>query len=375
MKHKINFLPIIIFLYALIYSPLTQSNEIVDVNYQFTSDKLKNVQNEFEFLKTFVDFFYLTLQANQQQLPTLNTLAENMGWCAGDAHPENFGVLLLKNKQAVFTVNDMDDSGPCPVALDLFRLMVSSNLYSADISLTEMIQAYSNGLENKSMKVPKLIQKMMDKSVQKGFDPNKNKIANNRFLRDSSVFEVSAEDKQQIEKVLNSYGPFLVSQPLILDLIVTSKQSGGSTGLLRYEVLVSVYKSLFHLEFKEQTRPAIYPVATKTITVREKIDQMLQLTQGPQASDLYNVIDLNSRPMLIRPKFAGNKNLNLDELSTKDSPEIIIYESYILGKIHSKSIASLKSYIQKLLGIDRSLLADEALLISKYYKKKYKLIK
>jgi len=38
----------------------------------------------------------------------------------GDAHPENFGTLLQKDGTSVFTVNDVDDSGPCPLGLICF---------------------------------------------------------------------------------------------------------------------------------------------------------------------------------------------------------------------------------------------------------------
>ena len=42
--------------------------------------------------------------------------------------------------------------------------------------------------------------------------------------------------------------------------------------------------------------------------------------------------------MLLRPRFSGNVGVTLADSSDKDNLEIILYEAYILGRLHAESV-------------------------------------
>ena len=110
---------------------LSQAQEVSsfdDINYQFDASKLDASANTFHFTRSFVDYYYAIIAKNTAQLNIAKAASSFTGWCVGDAHPENFGILLQNNSKSLFSMNDMDDFGPCPLAYDFLRLLVSSRL-------------------------------------------------------------------------------------------------------------------------------------------------------------------------------------------------------------------------------------------------------
>ena len=222
-----------------------------DVSYDFDRSKLAAAEDSFHFLRSFVDYFYLLVKANASAFKTFPSTAHVSGWCVGDAHPENFGVVLSDDGQPLFTMNDMDDSGPCPVVLDILRLMVSSRLYDARTELDKMLDAYTQGLRHKSYDMPAAVRELISKAKKRGTTPNPNKVNGNRLVRDDQDAEVSSSVRAQIvSAVMSAVGPSLAKGAQIIDMLATAKVGGGSGGLQRYEVLMQHGASLLHLELK-----------------------------------------------------------------------------------------------------------------------------
>ena len=215
---------------------MAASSELQDVPYQFDAKKVEASDDSFHFLRAFVDLFYLSFQANQKNLSIVSKLSQTTGWCVGDAHAENFGFLLQENKSPLFTMNDMDDSGPCPVVLDLYRLMVSSKLYDSNTNLNNMLSAYIEGIKNSDYNFPQSIKDMTIKAIKKGMAPSDKKVQNNKIIRDSQMLEINPLVRAQLIQSLNVYKGILNPNFKILDMVATSKVGGGSAGLLRYEV-------------------------------------------------------------------------------------------------------------------------------------------
>jgi uncharacterized protein (DUF2252 family) len=222
-------------LFLTLFAAHSQAQTMTDIPYSFDAAKLQSSADAFHFLRAFVPYFYLEFEANHASLPVLTSLTDVTGWCAGDAHPENFGALLQENGKSLFGVNDMDDAGPCPVILDLARLMVSSRLYNDSIDLSDMIKAYRHGLENKSEDMPVEISQMLKDSEKKGEDPKKSKVDHKSLVRDSKANEVTSKIASEISTAISGRLP---RQSTILDMMETSKVGGGSGGLRRYEVLI-----------------------------------------------------------------------------------------------------------------------------------------
>src|SRR4051812_25509910 len=97
------------------------TSALTDVSYAFDTERVFYANSTAHFFTAFGEYYYLLLDANRSQLTTVAALDQTGGWCVGDAHPENFGALILKNGHSIFTINDMDDAGPCPLVMDLLR--------------------------------------------------------------------------------------------------------------------------------------------------------------------------------------------------------------------------------------------------------------
>jgi uncharacterized protein (DUF2252 family) len=347
----------------------------VDVAYNFDQTKLDAAKDSFHFLRSYVDYFYLLVKANRASLQAVSAADNATGWCVGDAHPENFGALLLKDGSSVFTMNDIDDSGPCPVVLDLYRLMSSARLYDPDIKPGELAQAYAAGLRGQAYDVPATVADMLVKSRNKGTAPDPKKISGNRLVRDGNMRELGSVELAQLETALKSVSG-LSPQAQLLDAVSTSKLGGGSGGLLRYEVLLNNYGALLHLELKEEVVPSIYPVAAGQIpATQQRVETTLRMTQGAEVSPFYGTAVVSGKYMLSRPRFSGNVGVNLDKQSVKDNEAIIRYEAYVLGSIHSRSVQDAAGLAGRVENIPSSAWENDVSLMTDQFNLKFSQLK
>jgi len=343
--------------------------KIQDVPYDFGKDleKLGAANDPFHFLRSYVDYFYSLNLVNQNTLQLMQAAKLVPGWCVGDAHPENFGVLILGNGGNLFTTNDMDDSGPCPIILDMFRLMVSTRLYehvnseagksaSDDntVKLDKMIEAYIQGLHRKSLDLPDAVKKMVAKSRERGTFPNPNKISGTRILRDYYMREVTPEQALQVRAGIASLAGIISPKASILDMVATRKIGGGSSGLLRYEILVNNSGTPLHLEMKKLIAPAVSIMRTQEVPpALERINNTLWVTQGQYPSPLFKGLTLRDQEFIMRPKFWGNVGFDLQldpekplaDKDLKDNRDVIYYEAYMLGFIHSRAVQQPEAWI------------------------------
>jgi hypothetical protein len=321
------------------------SASIQDVPYQFDQEKIAASDDSFHFLRSFVDYYYNLVAANKDKL-NITKVSSFSGWCVGDAHPENFGVLLQNNSSALFTMNDMDDFGPCPVAYDVLRLFVSSRLYLPSIDLNALYQSYQQGLLSGKVIVPASIQAMIQAAQQTGTQVEAKKLNGNMFKRKSSMTEVTANEKKSIMDEVESL--FKAESLKVLDIVATSKVGGGSGGLSRYEVLCKTGKQFLHLELKTLVAPGIQVIATGAIPPQaERMKDALIVEQGQNYSHYYDVLNITGNTMLLRPKFAGNIGVDLTQASTTENTNIILFEAYVLGRIHAESVQA-GSYLASL---------------------------
>lgn len=313
-----------------------ESAELDDVPYRFDQQKLLAAKDPFHFARSFVDYFYLVVKVNKNNLPKVAGKWTQSGWCVGDAHPENFGYLLNDSGKTQITMNDLDDGGPCPVVLDLVRLAVTAKLYSPKIEAEKLLKAYVMGLRSQKMKKPKTLKKAKRQSVQLGLKPRKSRVTETSFNRSSSDLEVSENLRKEIFEKL---APIVGDDDTIIDLVQTRKVGGGSGGLLRYEVLLNNGRRLLHLELKQQVDPAVMSLGLfKMPAVPSRISQLVELEQGQSRSRYYSAIEVGSMPMLVRPIYAGDIGVDLSANDEKTSRKIIYYEAYLLGRIHARGL-------------------------------------
>ena len=340
-----------------IYAPLfvffisSKSLALVDVNYTFDVKKVEEARSPFYFLRSFVDYFYLLVASNEMNLPSYLSNKNGVSWCVGDAHPENFGTYILENNQSTYTMNDIDDSGPCPLVLDILRLMVSSRLYNPSVQLSPMIQSYLRGLRFETIPAPGFIQKMLGESLSKGKSARKKNIEGRRLVRQGDFFELNAEQTQAVVQILMD--PKFPFQPgaKITDVYGTRKQSGGSADLTRFEVLIENGNDFIQLEFKQQTAPAVAALNLFEIPQQQdRIFKSLTYTQN-NPSSFFQFATVLGMPMLIRPIFSGNIGTDLADIKMEELQSVLNYQALTLGRIHASSSSNLPSYIN---GIQRT---------------------
>lgn len=269
----------------------------------------------------------------------------------------------------------MDDFGPCPVAYDLYRLMASSKLYNSQVSLSDILNSYQAGLKNDSISKPDSLKKMFNEGQKKGMSVSPKKISNDQIIRDSVMTEVSANEAQQITSALLQTQLGLDSNYKILDIVSTRKIGGGSGGLLRYEVLINSQDQRIHLELKEEITPSIYPVATEPIPAwSTRIKSAISMEQINPFS-MYNTVQINNHTMLTRPRFWGNVGVALKDNSTSDNLEIINYEAYVLGTIHSRSVKDMESYKKMIKALSMKDLESDVQMMTDLFNLKFDQIK
>jgi hypothetical protein len=372
LKNKVIALSVgLMFISNTVFS---QTPTLTDINYNFDQTKVNASGDAFHFLRSFVDYYFGIIAQNRSSLNIAKKAGPFGGWCVGDAHAENFGILLQENGSAIFTMNDMDDSGPCPVAYDLLRMLVSSRLYNSNISAQDIIKSYSDGLKGKTASVPDPITSMTQDALQAGFQIAAKDLQGNAFKRKGAMTEVDSNIKGQITSLLQNQ--YRNEQLRVLDMVAYTKVGGGSGGLQRYEVLVSnAKKQLIRLELKELVTPSIAPVATATIPDQlTRMQKTLQLDQGAGFSHYYNVFNIQGKNMLLRPKFSGNLGVNLAASSDKDNTDIINFEAYILGRIHANTV-NVKDYSSALDNMDANKWEEDIQAMTNLFNKKYNELK
>jgi hypothetical protein len=343
-----------------------------DVPYKFDNEKVSASRDAFHFLRSFVDYYYSLIAANKTKL-NISRAANFSGWCVGDAHAENFGVLIQRTLSPLFTMNDMDDAGPCPVAYDFLRFIVSSRLYLPNIDINAIYSAYEQGLLGRNIPMPMRIQDMLKQAASKGIAIEQKKLDGVKLKRKDLMMEVSRDERSLISDELESL--FRNENLKVLDMVMTSKIGGGSGGLLRYEILCVTGNQLIQLELKELVAPAIAVIATSAIPEQaERMKTALEINQGHMYSQYYNVLKMGGRSLLLRPKFSGNLGVDLSQSSPEENIQVILYEAFVLGRIHAETVQA-GTYLSTLTGVTAKELEEDIVAFTTLFNKQYDLQK
>lgn len=307
-----------------------------DVPFTFDESKVHAATDVYEFTTSFADYYYALLNANRKTLSTLRNLQNEEVWCAGDAHPKNFGALILQDEDSIFTLNDMDDAGPCPAVMDLLRFLLTAHLAESKVLPKDLVESYGEGVLGKPISAPKMVNTLLNRSRQAGMqaDPDGLIKGSPRLKRDGKAREVTVAERAELTALFHSLTP----NWSVLDIYAREKVGGGSGGILRYEVLINGGSGLLHLELKGQPGPATAVVASSPVPpAEERIRRTVELEMGPQASPLYQVVKVSGQEMLLRPRFLGNMPV---KLSAGDKKTWLKYEAYILGQLHARTLVN-----------------------------------
>ena len=215
-----------------------------------------------------------------------------------------------------------------------------------------------------------IIKSLLKKSKKRGMDvkPRDVMAANKKLVRDSNARELTPLKRTELTAALTQQ----TKNMTLVDAFETAKQGGGSSGVRRYELLFEAKSGLLHLELKTQPTPAQAKVATAPIPAcAPRIQQTLDLEQGRLASPFYQVIEIDHQPMLLRPRYYGNKSAKLKPKAkhTSDNLDLIAYEAFVLGKFHARSVAMPQQWATAVLAFNAW--SGDAAVLARHFVLKY----
>jgi hypothetical protein len=192
--------------------------------------------------------FHAELAGIGRPLPGMQTL------CHGDAKFDNFGWTLVEGR-GVFSNNDFDDAGMCPVAADILRFLVATELWFSDPTLTAAaLDTYVTTLEDpaRAVAIDPNSEPDWSDTVTKGL---KKDTAHDALVRGGEVQDATAAE---IETVI----AFAKTEPRVrgrvLDVARDVRTDGGSAGLRRFWLLLErADASRTIVELKELTTPGV----------------------------------------------------------------------------------------------------------------------
>jgi len=251
--------------------------------------KLEATESPFFFLRTFVPFYY-SVFAEKETLPFIAKLKPFTGWCAGDAHLENFGTSIMNDKETpVFSINDFDDAGHTYLVADAIRFFTSALLGIDDIddaSMELIVNRYFDGLkEEKVVYNSETVNAALDKSVKNGFKVKENVMDKdeNKLSTKGSASRIK-KGKKLFDKLENTLKEIYGKGVDLVDVVEEVRVQGGSGGLTRYLTLITDKKysekkgKYIAIEFKEETKPGVWPLVKHAGGVIEPFSERLAKT-------------------------------------------------------------------------------------------------
>jgi uncharacterized protein (DUF2252 family) len=233
--------------------------------------------NPATFFRANPGLFYDDLRGAYREQAELLPRRAPLMLIAGDCHLGNFGTLRTSDGAVLWSLNDFDLARPGSPAEDLARLATSLALEDPQL-VAPMAQAYLHEIDRLAEtrapsaagiaepeargKVAKLIANRTQKT-QRDLLKTFAQPDRTRLLRNHELAELSAETRQQLSQLLESYDRLQpptpeLRRPLeVLDVAAKLGSGGNTFGLKRFYVLVAATDGLPRiLEVKQELPPA-----------------------------------------------------------------------------------------------------------------------
>jgi len=314
--------------------------------------KLNGAQTPLRFLRSFAPAYYraFALQKNSFAAPLLKA-SEFQGWCAGDAHPENFGTLLDDSGKAAFTLIDLDDSGFCSVFSDILHLVLATRLQAEELrdreSLQRILEAYLDGAAGR-VKHSKPVRTLLSRAEDKHyFDDNLDDFDSEVQVLAKNI--PPTERRKLADAFSSDFGNVTISRATRF-----AKTTGGSAGRIRHRAILAPGEDLIVLEFRTLATPAVHFERYEPFDPRNRALEALRMTAPQGRSKWYAVRELNGKWTLASPRLKGTRAVDLKKDSDQDSEQmlkIIRDEAAVLGELHSRGTPDFASYLRAVRGL------------------------
>lgn len=274
--------------------------------------------------------------ADLLQIPTKRILGAE-GLCFGDPHPDNFGFLRVGDA-TVFSFNDLDDAGYCPIAFDAARYFAVLRLYFDDKDLTaEVLEQYVDTVKDPLRAV------WLKSSLAPDWAAVSASVLSEAARGDALALggELSAVAGAERDAVLRvaATDPTL-STYRVLDVGAVAREAGGSGGLRRYWLLVEkgsgATKRRTILELKETTTPgAAFGRHSKELPVATRLATLKSTFWGGSSSGDYFYVTLSGARFLVRDR-ATKKSVKLDPKGGKATTDVLLAQASVMARLQAK---------------------------------------
>jgi hypothetical protein len=197
-----------------------------------------------------------TVRANSQSFA--KSLIDFNGIIMGDSHLGNMHPTLdTRLKKLIWKNVDLDDAGTGSYAFDFLHFVLSVKVVSKEIHVSDMVDAYKDGLTSKEFKPKKTVQKltaitakeyekMRQEYVERKTNNGKIKLKPDEIIAFNA--ETAGITRQHLQTIIKKqFG----DKTETLDLAMIPKSRGGSAGLRRIWALLLIDGKQHIFEIKE----------------------------------------------------------------------------------------------------------------------------
>lgn len=305
-----------------------------------------DIQVQTKLLKTFTFQYW---QIAEKEILGLPTEFKKKGFVVGDYHFNNVGLYYdyLKNKTEM-TLNDFDDAGFNYLIIDLMKFITFIKKLDKNIDLTQLINNYALGVQNKNgPTMPAEIRYMMS-SDQATFAKSYGKYITNKKDEFNS-FEKSKLSTMQNNKFKELMQLKIIRQLSGVDYMLKINDSGSSKDQERYAFWGYDPQGVPGIiEFKKLKCSATGEIHSQDLAANFAYIKKTYLSNITTSSITNQSIYLSTNETyLVRQKInTPLKKLNFEKMPTQEFQQYADFYSFYLGTIHAKSADA--SYIELL---------------------------
>jgi hypothetical protein len=311
--------------------------------------KATAMRNEFSFFRGYAPLFYDQLAHDERHGEAFASLRAFTGWLHGDLHPENFSTAVMRDGQARFVVNDLDDAGEGPLYLDPLRLFAASRFVEQAPGVGKLLRAYLEALRGDDAAEAMAVRRMRTKAEERGFALSKNIYdkTSGRLIRDEVRLDLRDRGTELALRaaVRRSFG----ERAQVEDLVEYDRSTGGSGFQKRYVALIRVGPASLDwsdegrvvVEFKEMVTPATRWFGVEAPPVGRRVERFLKVFLGPEAtSPYYATTSFGERDYVLRPRYEGEKSVDLGDWEEADLKELMLDEARLIGRVQREQLGS-----------------------------------
>jgi hypothetical protein len=296
---------------------------------------------------------------------------EFTGFCAGDAHPENFAIQFNPAPAPpTFGINDPDDAGSAgPVLGDFVRFLVAAKIGNPTTDIGNLIDTYAGALAATGEPVPD--SKEYRKLLKKGPKTDEDTLPEGAPLCPTGL-----ATKFREAFVASAARGTIVAPSSRLDCVdvSSSKNSGGSGGLPRYEMRFvegrgkSAKKSEILVQFKgtQTNATAFYSEAGSGVWgAVDRYRVACKFERGPNATKCpVTALDGKGNGYFMRTK--TERAIKLEKIAGDELQPVLRDEAAALGALHRDHLthpALAKPYAERVRSLRETLVLDAGKLV------------